>query len=86
VINGLDKPYRKNTIEDHLLEFYREFLGENLNNILSDSGGDPKETWRRLKNKELLYNQLLNASNDKIEQIFTQHIKALKSFKFRHCI
>jgi hypothetical protein len=82
VINGLDKPYSKHTIEDHLLEFYREISGENLNIILSNSDQDPKKAWRKLKDKEeYVYHQLIETSTDKLEQIFTQHIKALKALK-----
>jgi hypothetical protein len=79
VVNGLDKPYRRHTIEDHLLEFYREFVKRDLESLLSDVSGDPKEAWRRLKSEEeLIYNQLLRVSCDELERTFTQHVRALK--------
>jgi hypothetical protein len=79
VVNGLDRPYRRHMIEDHLLEFYREFMKRDLESLLSDVDGDPKEAWKRLKSEEeLIYNRLLRASCDELEKTFTQRVRALK--------
>jgi stress-induced morphogen len=77
-INGLNRPYQKNTIEDHLLEFSREFLEEDANKALNNSNKDPKEAWKKLVDRhQEIYSSLSKRGHDKMQQIFPQHIKAL---------
>ena len=85
--NGLPRQYRKHTIEDHLLELLMslENMGEAVEQVLRESEYDPKEAWKKLreKHKEIhgkVYSHLLNASKDKIRSYFPQHVRALEIF------
>jgi hypothetical protein len=78
ILNGLDKPYLKHTIEDHLLEFSKELNKE----IILDKNINPKEIWRKLKDKHQdIYSNLLKYGKEKIELFFPQHVKAFNFLK-----
>jgi hypothetical protein len=81
VVNGIDNlPSRSHTIEDHLLQFYKETTGEDLKPLLEKSEGNPKEAWKKLKDREeQIYQKLL--TDNRIEQVFNQHTKALKTIE-----
>ena len=86
--NGLPRQYRKHTIEDHLLELLMslENMGEAVEQVLRESEYDPKEAWKKLreKHKEIhgkVYSHLLNASKDVIRSYFPQHVRALEIFR-----
>ncbi|RLE85712.1 MAG: hypothetical protein DRJ41_00670 [Thermoprotei archaeon] len=79
VINGLEMPYRKHTIEDHLLKICEELCGSKLSQMLGTRSVDPKEMWNRLRNMHFeVYSYILKANISKLEEIFHYHIKALK--------
>jgi len=85
--NGLPGRYRKHTIEDHLLELSTslENVGEDVEEVLRESEYDPKEAWKKLREKHReihgkVYSHLLNASKDKIRSYFPQHVRALEIF------
>ena len=85
--NGLPRRYRKHTIEDHLLELSMslENVREDVEEVLRESEYDPKEAWKKLREKHReihgkVYFHLLNASKDKIRSYFPQHVGALEIF------
>jgi hypothetical protein len=83
VVNGLNKPYRKHTIEDHLLEASKKVLNdEELRKAIKEIE-DPKEAWRKLKDKHhKIYSYLLHeAETNLIMEAFPQHIKLFEFIK-----
>jgi hypothetical protein len=86
VVNGLNKPYRKHTIEDHLLEASKGVLGDEELREAIKGIEDPKEAWRKLKDKHCkVYSHLCRAETNLIAQTFPQHVKFFK-FIGRHSI
>ncbi|MCW7075025.1 MAG: hypothetical protein OCU24_04130 [Candidatus Methanospirare jalkutatii] len=87
--NGLtNKQYKKHTIEDHLLELSSrlENVREDVEKVLRESEYDPKEAWKKLREKHReihgkVYSHLLNASKDVIRLYFPQHVRALEIFR-----
>ncbi|UYZ40052.1 MAG: hypothetical protein N2V74_07650 [Candidatus Methanospirare jalkutatii] len=87
--NGLtNKQYKKHTIEDHLLELSMslENVREDVEGVLRESEYDPKEAWKKLREKHRevhreVFSHLLNASKDEIRLYFPQHVRALEIFR-----
>ena len=86
VINGLDRPYQKHSIEDHLLEALRltSILPQNkLEKLVQEAGNDPKRAWwEKVEKKTQL--QILAAlhqmNKERLREIFPQQYQAFQLF------
>ncbi|MEM0203258.1 MAG: hypothetical protein QXR83_04785 [Archaeoglobaceae archaeon] len=79
-INGLDKPYIRHTIEDHLVEASKK-LGKD------SPPEDPKEAWKGLEEDEQLkvYHYLSKkADMNEIERLFPQQVKLFEALITRN--
>ena len=81
LINGLDRPYIVHTIEDHLLEAGKLFLGEGkVRRLLQKAGNHPKKAWERLEreSQDKVFTKLCQQGRDDLCRLFPQHCEALK--------
>jgi len=81
LVNGLDKPYIAHTIEDHLLEAVKLFLGEGkVEELLQKAENHPKKAWGRLEreSQDEVLMKLCQLEKVDLHKIFPQHCNALR--------
>ena len=80
VVNGLEAPYRKHTIEDHLLKICEKLRIYEAPLPHSAESPDPKELWSRLKeHHERVYRYILQASMEELKDAFHHHLKGAQA-------
>jgi len=81
LINGLDRPYIVHTIEDHLLEAGKLFLGEvKVEELLQKAENHPKKAWGRLEreSQDEVFIKLCQLEMVDLNKVFPQHCEVFR--------